>query len=53
MTAKADESPLDWHIFSVRDFLAVVRGVRMEPRRGDPLRVLEDRLIDLVSEADA
>lgn len=44
------EHPLDWHIFSVRDFLAVISGVR-EAKVRDPLRAVEDALLDLV-EAD-
>ena len=45
-----EAGPLDWHIFSVRDFLAVVHGVRQERRRGDVLRMLEDALLDLVGD---
>lgn len=50
MATDAEELPIDWHIFSVRDFLALVQGVREGPRLGDPLRVLEDRLLDLVDQ---
>ena len=45
-----DAHPLDWHIFSARDFLAVVVGVRQAKVR-DPLRRLEDELLDLVEQA--
>ena len=45
----ADDNPLDWHIFSVRDFLAVVSGCRQDRPR-DPLRAIEDALLDLVAE---
>lgn len=50
MTTEAEEHPLDWHIFSVRDVLELVGGVRQTKAR-DPLRMLEDVLIDLVEQA--
>lgn len=46
-----DEAPIDWHIFSVRDFMAVIAGCR-EANPRDPLRALEDALLDLVDQAE-
>lgn len=47
MEPTTDEAPIDWHIFSVRDFLAVIAACRQDRPR-DPLRAVEDALLDLV-----